>query len=123
VWKIDWYSLKPCSCPKISHKECHSSNVALLLSETGDLIVEPGILLYLYFSLSVALVSDSKSKSELLLDESELSELLISPLMPLPTLELDLVLVLVLVLVLELELELEELSPVPATSGVDAGIA
>jgi hypothetical protein len=33
---IDWYSSKPCSCPKASHKECHSSNVALLPSKTGD---------------------------------------------------------------------------------------
>jgi hypothetical protein len=50
--------------------------------------------------------------------------------LPLPTtveleLELELVLVLVLVLVLELELELEleELSLVPTTPDVDAGIA
>jgi hypothetical protein len=101
----------------LSKDPCHSSNVALLPSETGDLIIELGILLYLYLLslLSTALASES-DESELLLDESELSELLISPLLLLPTVELE--------LVLELELEeLEKLSLVLTTPDVDAGIA
>jgi hypothetical protein len=86
------------------YKECYSSNVALLPSETGDLIT--GLDILLCFSLLLlALESDSESKK--LLDESELSELLISPLLLLPT----------------VELELEELSLVPTTPDVDAGIA
>jgi hypothetical protein len=70
--------------------------------------------LYFFFLLLLSMALEFGSKSESLLDESELSELLISLLL-LPPVELELV----------LELELEELSPVPTTpdADVDASVA